>query len=251
MRRLLKRTAVPAVLLALLALAACRDAGNSPAPAAPDSASASASGQAAGAPAKPLPTKRTPAEHPSADASMPARPSELHVDRTKMFYSVTGRSARGLLRDLVQRGPRVDSTPHFGRTSWTARWEGEYEQPLKADGNRAGPCQMSRTDVYLEVEITLPRWNTPSDVSATLQRDWNAFIDALAFHEREHRESIISAGRRLMRVLDRMQAPSCAALKDKAHRRAHEIIENARDYNRRYDERTDHGRTQNAVWPPA
>lgn len=220
-----------------MGLAACATPGDRPPPTATDSVS----GQAAGAPV------RSSAE----DTTLPARPSKLHVNRTETFYDVTGRDPRALLLDLQRRGPRIGKRRHFGRTRWTARWEIEYARPVRSDGTEAPgrACHMRRADVHLDVEVTLPRWNAPPAAPAALQHSWSSFIDALAFHEREHQESIVSAGRRATRALERMQAPTCAALKEKANARARQIIEESRAYNRHYDERTGHGRTQGARWP--
>lgn len=235
---MLPRSHAP-VLIALL-LAACGPAETDRAPrrTAPGG---SASGQAAGAPSTTAPADT------SSSARTTAPSSELHVNRTETFYDVTGRSERALLRDLTRRGPRVGAERRFGRTAWTARWEIAYHEP--APGSDA-PCRMRRADVYLDVQVTLPRWNAPAEAPAALRRNWSSFTDALAFHEREHRESIVSAGRRVVRALEGLKAPSCAALEEQAHTEAQAIVEEARAYNRRFDERTDHGRTQGARWPP-
>ena len=238
--RLQEGTLLLIALPALLLLAACGGSGSGPGPAVTDSASASASGRAAGTPA--------PAGDAAAAPATPVPASELHVNRTETFYDVTGRTARALLHDLTRRGPRIGSRRHFGRTAWTARWHIKYEAPA-GGASREAPCRMRRADVFLNVDVTLPRWEAPSDASPSLRRDWNSFTDALAFHEREHEESIISAGRRVVRALDGLEAPSCPALEKKAEAEARAIIERARDYNRRYDERTGHGETQGARWP--
>jgi len=233
-----------ALLLAVL-LAACgggERSASSPqaldASAETTSASGRASGQAAGASARPA---------PGDTASAAASTSELHVNRTETFYTVTGRTEQALLRDLVQHGPRSDGA---GRTAGTARWEVVYEQPRRGDHPvRDAPCRMRHADVYLDVEVTLPRWTDSERAPAALRRKWSSFRDALAFHEREHQESIISAGRRVARALEDLTAASCSALEEKADTQARSIIEEARRYNRRFDERTRHGRTQGARWP--
>ena len=239
----LNKPLLPAwLLLVCLLLAACEDDAPAPVRRVPLDTTAvvsgRASGQAAGASASLAPTGTT--------RALPS--SELHLDRTEAFYTVTGSSTRALLDDLVRHGPRIGSERHFGRTSWTARWNFTYEEPA-GGATPAHPCRMHRVDVYMDVEVTLPRWEVPSSASPTLQRNWQSFADALAFHEREHQESTISAGRRVVRALEDLQAPSCAALKEKANTTARTIIEEARAYNRRYDERTGHGRTQGARWP--
>ena len=236
----LKRAAAPVALFTVLLVGGCGSPPATPAPGSANTAAASASGQAAGARAAPL---------ASSPPFRPARSSEVHVDHTETFYDVTGHSAHTLLRDLTRRGPRIGSRRHFGRTSWTAHWRIEYQEPAGGRADSA-PCRIRRTDVHLDVEVTLPRWDAPARAPTPLRRDWKSFIDALAFHEREHKESIISAGHRVMRTLDSLQAPSCPALKKKAETRARTIIERARRYNRRYDKRTDHGKTQGARWPP-
>lgn len=230
-----------ALLLVALLLAAC---GNETAPAPQGRVAASANGPAREATA---PTDQSGSGEKGRARSGQRPSSELHVNRTETFYDVTGRSARALLHDLTRRGPRVDDGRAFGRTSWTARWEVTYARPT---GESNAPCRMRHADVHMEVEVTLPRWNAPDGAPEALRHDWNNFIDALALHEREHRESIVSAGRRVVRALEELEAPSCPALKDKAGATARPILEEARAYNRRYDERTGHGRTQGARWPP-
>jgi predicted secreted Zn-dependent protease len=227
-------------LAVALLLAACGETDRSPHRAA---SGGSASGQAAGAPS--ATTADDTSSPTGSEAGAPS--SKVHVNRTETFYDVTGRSEQALLRDLTRHGPRVGAERRFGRTAWTARWEIAYRTP--PPGSNA-PCRMRRADVHLDVEVTLPRWNAPDDAPAALRRDWASFTDALAFHEREHRESIVNAGRRLVRALEGLEAPTCTALEEKAGAEARTIIKEARAYNRRYDERTDHGRTQGARWPP-
>jgi predicted secreted Zn-dependent protease len=247
------RLVTSVVFFLVFLVSACGRSGDgSPAPARGDStrtasASGRASGRAAGASARSA-SADTAAASSSAETG---GASKLHVDRTETFYDVTGRTERAILRDLARRGPHGDGGErHFGRTAWTARWEVVYEQPRSGDQPvRDAPCRMRRADVYLDVEVTLPRWTDSERAPAALRRKWSSFRDALAFHEREHQESIISAGRRVKRALSDLTASSCSALEEKAGARARSIIEEARRYNRRFDERTRHGRTQGAQWP--
>jgi predicted secreted Zn-dependent protease len=160
------------------------------------------------------------------------RSSKLHVNGSKAYYAVTGTSARALWRDIQRRAPRDDAELAVGLTSTSTRLEKTYER------SPGGPCRMQRVDVYVDTEVTLPRWDVPSGAPAGLRRRWRDFADAVARHERTHERIGVRAGRRLRRSLDGMQAPSCDALRRKARQRANEILQQAEAQNRRFDERS-------------
>jgi predicted secreted Zn-dependent protease len=141
----------------------------------------------------------------------------LHVDRSKRFYEVKGNSARELWNAIERQAPRHASKVAVGLTDARMRHEATYER------RPGGFCKVRRVDIYLSMEVTLPRWKMPTDISADLRRRWHEFTDAVARHERQHEKIQAQAARQLRRVLGGLKAPSCAALRQKVKRRTREI----------------------------
>lgn len=156
---------------------------------------------------------------------------ELHVDTTKTFYDVNGTNIRDLREEISRKAPAHDSGVAVGLASWHVRWESDFER------SPGGRCHLQNGEVHVSVEITMPRWEGFSSAPAPLQKRWSDCYRALVRHERRYQTLIIKAGRRLRRALDRLQAPSCTALEQKAGRYGRQILKRARTRNERFDER--------------
>jgi len=158
---------------------------------------------------------------------------ELRIDTTKTFYHVGGSSRKDFWKEIKRKAPVHESRVAVGLTSWHVRWK--IDQERSSDGT----CQIGRAEIRVEVEIILPRWESPSGAPAALRRRWKSYYSALVRHERRHQALVIGAGKRLQRALRGLQASSCAALKQKTNRNGRQIVKRTEARNERFDRRDD------------
>ena len=176
--------------------------------------------------------------HGKPSAVAPGGPSgkgrvELHVDTTKTFYHVGGSSRQDLWKEIKRKAPVHESRVAVGLTSWHVRWK--IDQERSSDGT----CQIGRAQIRVEVEIILPRWESPSGAPAALRRQWKSYYSALVRHERRHQTLVIGAGKRPRRAFQGLQASSCAALKQKTNRNGRQIVKRTKARNEHFDRRDD------------
>lgn len=181
---------------------------------------------------------------PSA-SSMVTIPSIAWPSDTQVrWYDVEASSAAALRVMLSLKGP-IDTTGarHDAFTEWYVTWHPAF--PHAEGGCSTGPVVTS-----VRVRITLPRWNAPWGTPTELLARWRTYLDALAAHELGHREKALEAAADIEAGLPSLDPmPTCAQMELVANQLAHQILERYRQADRDYDELTDHGATQGAVFP--
>jgi len=160
------------------------------------------------------------------------------------YRDIRGNSVAALVASL-DRLAIADTEGHrfYGNTHWELRWNFRVE----SDG---GDCSISSVDVDLDVRTTLPRWNPPPLAHRDLVNRWNRFSKALKTHEDGHRTIAIEAAREIANRIGKT-APTrdCDRMKQTIGNLADRIMRDYKLKERRYDESTDHGRRQGAVFP--
>ena len=188
--------------------------------------------------------------HNSHRKTIAEEPSKLHVRRTQSRYDVSGTTAAEIARSIHESGPIIDGKPYGGKTEWEGQWQIEYSRPVDEEGRavQEGRCRISRVDVFIDLDVTLPRWESRGEAPRRLREKWDSFIEALRVHEYWHQQSILEGGEKIRNKLDGMAAGDCKSLKTRAEARAAEVIESVRKKNEQYDRETRHGATQGARW---
>jgi predicted secreted Zn-dependent protease len=149
-----------------------------------------------------------------------------------------------LRQQMNKLGP-IDkiSGKHFDAyTGWNVNTNYRY----KPIGNQ---CKIYTVTVKIDVNFIMPKWNIPVNSSSDLKIRWNRYMNDLQTHEDGHKDSGIGAGTEVFKMLNSVVAPSCDQINNIANQRTKAII---KKYNQRdidYDSRTQHGRTQGAVFP--
>lgn len=179
---------------------------------------------------------------PSSPVTIPsiAWPSDTSVH----WYDVEGASEGAVRAALSRLGP-IDSAGarHDAYTQWYVTW---HFPLVRTDlGCATGPVSTS-----MRVRITLPRWQAPPEASIELVARWRTYLDVLATHELGHRERGLEAAADIEAELPLLgPKPSCEEAERIANQAAHQILERHRQADRDYDELTQHGATQGAVFP--
>lgn len=151
------------------------------------------------------------------------------------YYDVsgsTGQEIRDQLNALSsedQNGVRGDAV-----TSWQIHWTW--------DGYGSETCDLGSVTATYDIRVRFPRWKPPQDASHELIAKWNAYILALAEHEKVHVDNVVA---NLPYVIKAIRGATCVT----AEARAQDVLAGIRQYDVSYDERTDHGATQGAIFP--
>lgn len=159
------------------------------------------------------------------------------------FYDVSGTTTAALWASMREGSTRTLGGPHFARTEWTVTWRARW--------GGAGACRVSSVDVQLAARVILPRWNPPADAPPELVGQWNVFMHALSLHEARHVDIAAAAVRGIRREVGAISAPTCAGVDALARAAAERVLTAHREQDRQYDQRTRHGTTEGATWPPA
>jgi len=159
------------------------------------------------------------------------------------YYDVHGRTARELLAQLRELGPKTSSGSFFAETRSPMRWTWR----TKADGG--GRCTLTQVQVLVHSEMTMPRWVPPADTEPGVYTAWQKAMAALQTHEIGHKDISARAAREILQRLNSVST-FCTGLGDEVKRMTDAIIARERSEQSAYDAETRHGATQGAVFPP-
>jgi len=164
----------------------------------------------------------------------------IHVSEQR--YAVSGATEGEILGSMRANGPSTNGSSFFGLTGS----ESSFQLQPRMDGES---CVAEDVRVELAVTITLPEWEPVSDVPYELQRDWSRFSTALKRHEDGHRQIAADGATATRDALQGLRRASCQQVDADARQLARRIADQTEAEHNRYDDATDHGRTQGAEWP--
>lgn len=109
--------------------------------------------------------------------------SETLISKSFSYYSIGGKTADDLDRELARRGPLLKSsgTRHPGATEMKFGGDVEYVQK----GNR---CAVSNVQVKLSTKLILPRWRNRKRADPDLALIWDTLARDIKRHEERHAE---------------------------------------------------------------
>ena len=164
-------------------------------------------------------------------------PAGISGRTTILYYDVHGRTFAELRADMRRLGPKVDGTSFVGETRSPMRWTWRTESTGSAS------CSIRDVTVFVNAQITLPRWTPPPDTEPGLATEWKRFLTALEIHESGHKDISAKAGRE---IVERLRGLSglCSTLGTRANDLARVIVDRASVEQKTYDATTRHGLTQ-------
>ncbi len=157
-------------------------------------------------------------------------------------YEVRGRNEREILASMRAGGPKTEGSDFFGLTETQLAYR-YWKKQGEAE------CSLYQIRIDINVTITLPRWDAPSDTPYELRRDWRRFESALRRHEDGHREIAEWGAREVYDALANLRTPTCAGIDAAARTAAQRVREMGEERQHRFDQQNGHGRTQGAYWP--
>ena len=160
------------------------------------------------------------------------------------YYEIRGTTAEKLRQEMNLSGPLdKDEKRYDAETKWHVSWKYWF-------GKSRYECWINRVTTEVEVTFTMPRWKRSKKMSKELEQQWRSYMEVLQEHENGHKNFGINAAREIERRLTSLGSMrSCNALENTANSIANQIIDKYIKIEIEYDRRTDHGRTQGAVFP--
>lgn len=180
------------------------------------------------------------------DESDPANGNDdAYVYREHLvYYPVAGDDIYSLRRSIDSyRLVDASGKRHDADTRSSIHW-------TYTTSSDATSCSLVSFHTTLDVQITLPQWHASNDASDEMKRRWSDYIRALRLHEDGHVQNGRMEASAISQLLQAVGPHADCGLLDRDVKeqtdRIHHYYE-ASDIE--YDRRTDHGRTQGAIFP--
>jgi len=154
---------------------------------------------------------------------------------TLIPYAVAGRNARAIRHHMDQVRPiDLEGGRYDALTTWqySTRW-----------GGGRGRCDPRTSEARVDVAVRLPQLTEGHRLRRSDRGRWNRYFAALVGHETRHAKLAVE-GAQVMQA-EMRQAESCADLAKIRDSRAEAVALE----NHRFDQSTDHGRREGAVFP--
>lgn len=143
---------------------------------------------------------------------MPAHAAS--ITKKYSYFSVRGATLAELERDLIRRGPKVNSTGqrHPGATQMEFETSVSYAQSKRY-------CRIEEATVLIKAKIFLPRWRTRRRADRETRIVWDTLSADIKRHEESHVIIAKNHGREMEQALEAMgRAKSCEALEQKGQK---------------------------------
>jgi predicted secreted Zn-dependent protease len=160
------------------------------------------------------------------------------------YYSVSGSTPQALRSQLNRVSPVFQDGQRFdGKTYWYVRWFYYY-------ANTGNSCRITQVKSSVEVELTLPQWQQPTNAPRSLVNQWQRYMTALQLHEDGHKDHGVAAAQEVLSVINNLPAyPSCPELETAANAAGKGVLQRYNQKDIEYDRVTQHGATQGAIFP--
>ncbi len=160
------------------------------------------------------------------------------------YYDINGISENDLLREMRRKGVTGDDGKKYeANTSWHVKWNYDHTRDTES-------CSAESFQVTIEIVFRYPKWTRISDAPQTLTDKWDNYMKRLIVHENGHRDMVLEAAAELSRaVSDMPPAQTCAQLDREMRILSRTRMIKLNDDERHYDEATNHGATQGAIFP--
>lgn len=147
-----------------------------------------------------------------------------------VYYKINGSTETDLAKEIQSKGPEG----YAGYTNWYIRWGWP--------GFDREECDLTKAWITAKVSLTMPSWVPPADAPEDLIQNWYRFSQALNVHEQGHVNNVVKALPLLQKAI---QSSDCIT----ADSAANQVLDKLRGWDVQFDDKTDHGRTQGAVFP--
>ena len=168
----------------------------------------------------------------------------LKQNLRKETYLVTGDTASELRDDLDRkRPPSPDGRRFDANVLWSLTWSFHFDSQPRA-------CGLTDATVDLQMLVRLPVLAPDAEPSDAVHQRWDDFAVLLETHEAGHVDNYVSGAQALQDAFAAVEpAATCDELRATLADMGAAAIDAIRAADLDYDRRTDHGRTQGAIFP--
>ncbi len=175
-----------------------------------------------------------------ADRRVAENPAPCPAAVTYDQYPVTGTTREELKKALLSHGP----TDPFGKrryatATWHVRWKWELTQQ--------GLVDVSTLELSCSAVVKMPKLVPVHGMSKELLERWQVFMERLLKHEMNHVRHAEERAGHVALALRAATARRGMLTPTQADAVAQKALQEIRELDRLYDERTDHGKTE-GVW---
>ena len=157
-------------------------------------------------------------------------------------YEVQGVSADEIRAELDKLGPLdLSGRRRDAYTLWHISWC----WPLRNDGQ----AEFARTVSNCEIRVTLPRLKRGLVFDGGLLEQWDAFYQAVLWHELKHLEIVLRNYSRVAEVIKAAYGHNSTLSVMEANMLGRRVLEEIREQDRRLDELTQNGRLEGVRFP--
>ncbi|MCE3233172.1 MAG: hypothetical protein K0R98_1429 [Rickettsiaceae bacterium] len=156
-------------------------------------------------------------------------------------YKVRGKTMSQIQQSIRENGFVAPNGARFAaNTNYTLNWEYRFNQTENS-------CAIASANVTVTVTYTMPKLE--GEVPADTMQEWNDYYNALKLHEDGHANIGIETAQIIEDTIKTM-APTvtCGELTNLANQLANFMVQKANNDNIHYDEATNHGATQGAIF---
>lgn len=165
----------------------------------------------------------------------------IHISEDN--YEIYGSNAEEL-RDLIKsKGPIENGDRYDAFTQRHVQWKYQAE----SDGKT---CKLTDIKVTADIIYHLPNWKNKAEANTNLQHTWENYYSHLHAHEDGHAENGKAAAFEIDAMLHQLPSMNnCNELFKVANTNAQNIIQKYDQKDKDYDNKTQHGKTQNVNFP--
>lgn len=165
------------------------------------------------------------------------------INVTTEYYSIYGVTANELRNEMNTKSSiKQSGNTYDAYTSWFVNWRFKWNK-------NNGQCSMTSVKSSVKVNFTLPKWENSNSAAVNLKKRWTNYYNALITHENGHKDFGINAAKEVENRLSVLSAKNCSSLKSTANSLGKKIIDKYVFLEKKYDENTNHGMTNGAVFP--
>jgi len=161
------------------------------------------------------------------------------------YYDIRGNKADELRKQLDALGPFSEKNRrnYDGLTRWQVSWKSKYRY-------QGDECLEFKVSTQAQITYTMPKWVNYQKGPVSLRKRWDKYYNALDTHEQGHGKHGVMALKEIERSLPKIEnGKSCQELEQAFKEEVDDIIGKYNRIDVKYDEETQHGFTQGAIFP--
>lgn len=167
------------------------------------------------------------------------------VDEQRTYYPIHGSNSQELRAQMNTLGPLIGGNHFDAQVNWFIHWNCHWYHDLGKQN-----CAITSVDVSVLINHSMPQWENAAASDKATQTQWNNYLSHLELHESGHATNGKQAADEIEKALmNTGPKPTCDELKNELDTTAQNLIKKHEAWDVAYDTKTEHGRSQGAVFP--